>query len=590
MSIRVKVIAAFLTVSLCGIVLVGYFSFQFAKEQLIFVRGEKLTAIVSNQKQDLTNILVAWKDRVRLIASRTQLRLSFRKHLDTPEDAHLNKMKKILRDAIGAVRKVEHISMYDLKGNKVVEAGKYLAAYKMFEGTSFKVPETDLLEHVWRESDGQQLYVSLIGPLLAGNQKVGVIQVILKADELLEIVKNYNGLGKSGETLIAKNSAQGFVHYITPLRFEKTGSTFRVPSNQLYIPANLALAKKETLLLEEQIVDYRGVPVFAATGYLPELKWGIVVKIDRAEVFEVINRLFNMIVGLVIILGLVTAFVGFHFSNQITQPILALTRIEEKVREGDWSLRAEVNSKDEIGQLAEIFNEMLSSLSDKTIELEEFVFRSAHDLRSPLVSCIGLLKYIKEDIRSGERERALEKIESIRSALSESETLICDLLALTKLKNSEEPSELLNISDLIDNALNKFRHMKNFNRLDIRKDIQFIGDLITKKSRITLVIDNLISNAVKYQDLAEEQSYLKVSLVQDGDHIILEVADNGLGIPKDQQEKIFSMFERFHPTTSFGSGLGLYMMKKSADLLKGEIQYRDPGKGTVFSLRVPYTV
>lgn len=587
MRIRAKVVLAFLTVSLCGIILVGYFSFKFAKEQLITVRGEKLTALVSNQKQDLRNILLSWKDRVRLIASRTQLRISFLKYLENGEEQHLSKMKKILKDATGAVRKVEHISMYNPEGKKIVSVGQPLVAFKMFEGLSFSNPDKDILDHVWLEGGSSKLYVSFSGPIFFDGRKVGVIQVILKADELLDIVKNYNGLGETGETLVAKRSSNGSVQYITPVRFkEKSGARYQVSSVQSDVAINKALARK-AVFFKENIIDYRGMQVLAATDFLPELNWGIVVKIDKAEVLAVINQLFYTILGLVLIIAVFTVFAGVHFGNLITQPILALSLIAEKVREGDLSQRANVSSKDEVGHLSETFNEMVSALSDKTIELEEFVFRSAHDLRSPLVSCISLLNYIEKDVRDGDAENALDNLKEIKTSLSESQTLIADLLALTKLKSSEEPSEPLNVEGLIDSALNKFKHMDNFDRLDIQKDIRFEDELMAKKSRIMLIIDNLISNAVKYQDTREEHSFLKISIFQDADTFVLEVADNGLGIPKEQQDKIFSMFKRFHPKTSFGSGLGLYMMKKSADILKGELSFRDPGKGAAFSLRVP---
>ncbi len=588
MRIRAKVVLAFLTVSLCGIILVGYFSFKFAKEQLITVRGEKLTALASNQKQDLRTILVAWKDRVRLIASRTQLRISFLKYLENGQDQHLNKMKKILADAAGAVRKVEHISMYDLKGRKIIGVGERLIAFTMFEGSSFSVPEEDRLEDVWLEGNGEKLHVRFSGPVFFKGQKIGVIQVILKADELIDIVRNYNGLGRTGETLIAKRSSNRSIQYITPVRFSANiAPENSISSGQSNVVIQKALEQKE-VFFRDKVIDYRGQPIFAATTFLPELQWGIVVKIDKAEVLSVINQLFYTIIGLVLIIAVFTVLAGVHFSNLITQPILVLSRTAEKVREGDLLQRSDVVSKDEVGDLSEIFNEMVSALADKTVELEEFVFRSAHDLRSPLVSCIGLLNYIEKDVRDRQTEKALDELKYVKTALSEAETLISDLLALTKLKSSEEPSEPLDIEELIDNALNKFRHMDNFDRLDIQKDILFEDMLVTKKSRITLVIDNLISNAVKYQDTKEAQSFLRISVFQDADRFVLEVTDNGLGIPREQQDKIFSMFKRFHPKTSFGSGLGLYMMKKSADILKGELSFRDPGKGSIFSLRVPH--
>ena len=97
----------------------------------------------------------------------------------------------------------------------------------------------------------------------------------------------------------------------------------------------------------------------------------------------------------------------------------------------------------------------------------------------------------------------------------------------------------------------------------------------------------MLSNAIKYQDINKTHSFIKITSYQEQNHVVFEVRDNGLGVPKNQQENMFKMFKRFHPRTSFGSGLGLYMMKKSADVLKGNIYYKDTGDGSVFKLKLP---
>ncbi len=135
--------------------------------------------------------------------------------------------------------------------------------------------------------------------------------------------------------------------------------------------------------------------------------------------------------------------------------------------------------------------------------------------------------------------------------------------------------------------MEKLEHMEGFARLDIQMDFKFNGKLYTKKSRFNMILENLISNAIKYQDQEKENPYVKISTQNANNHFILEVKDNGLGVPKDQQDKLFTMFKRFHPKVAFGSGLGLYLMKKSADVLNGEISFQDHGEGSIFRLSIP---
>jgi signal transduction histidine kinase len=108
-----------------------------------------------------------------------------------------------------------------------------------------------------------------------------------------------------------------------------------------------------------------------------------------------------------------------------------------------------------------------------------------------------------------------------------------------------------------------------------------------QKNRLVLIIENLISNAIKYQDSEEATPHLNIRSWNDDAVFIFEVEDNGLGIPEEHREHLFAMFKRFHPKVSFGSGLGLYMMKKSADILGADLVCETPEKGTVFRLSIP---
>ena len=129
--------------------------------------------------------------------------------------------------------------------------------------------------------------------------------------------------------------------------------------------------------------------------------------------------------------------------------------------------------------------------------------------------------------------------------------------------------------------------MANFVSLDVQTSFSEDVKLQSHKSRLQLIIENLLSNAIKYQDTDKENSYLQASTYIEDDHIVFEVEDNGLGISKDYQHQMFSMFKRFHPKVSFGSGLGLYMMKKSADIINADIVYEDMGHGSKFKLVIP---
>ncbi len=217
-------------------------------------------------------------------------------------------------------------------------------------------------------------------------------------------------------------------------------------------------------------------------------------------------------------------------------------------------------------------------------ELEEFAYRTSHDLRSPLVSSIALLDITKGMIEQNETEKAQKSIRLVKDSLQTLETLVKDILALTHLKaEKEEPTEI-NWNALCKEALKKFDHMENFQRLTITTDFQSQTQLKTLQSRVRLIVENLITNAIKYQDTGKESSFIIIKSYDNAENIVFEIEDNGLGIPKDKEKHLFEMFSRFHPQASYGSGLGLYMMKKSADILGAQITYDHTGTGSRFKL------
>ena len=226
-------------------------------------------------------------------------------------------------------------------------------------------------------------------------------------------------------------------------------------------------------------------------------------------------------------------------------------------------------------------------LKHANAELEEFAYRTSHDLRSPLVSSLGLIDLARQMIESGNTEKATTSLEHSHKALTKLVRLIEDILALTQVKNVDEAETEINIEELVDEALDKFSHMENYERISFHKDLQYTQPLMLKKSRITLIVENLLSNCIKYQDPEEKTPYVKVSTYLEGINFVLAVEDNGLGIPEKQQAEMFTMFKRFHTRVSFGSGLGLYMMKKSADILGGDIVFESPAKGSVFKVILP---
>ncbi|MEP0177636.1 MAG: HAMP domain-containing sensor histidine kinase [Paraglaciecola sp.] len=197
---------------------------------------------------------------------------------------------------------------------------------------------------------------------------------------------------------------------------------------------------------------------------------------------------------------------------------------------------------------------------------------------------------MQEAVKNNEKDHALMGIGHIQKSLNQLEELVKDILTLTLTKNEKEDYEAVNVDTVINDSLNNLKHMENYERLSIQFAPQFEEFLITKKNRFVLIVENLLSNAIKYQDVSNDSSFVKVTTCSQGNNFILTVSDNGLGIPKSLQKQLFQMFKRFHPKTSFGSGLGLYMMKKSIDVLGGRIEFSDVDNLSTFKVTLPQSL
>ena len=246
--------------------------------------------------------------------------------------------------------------------------------------------------------------------------------------------------------------------------------------------------------------------------------------------------------------------------------------------------------RDEIGEMAKAANEfkvLAIDLENQTTELEEFAYRTSHDLRSPLVSSIALLKVAQKSYQEGHFEKGNKSLELIKNSLEKLEILVKDILELTRTKNMHEDHLQFDMNELIHESLNKLAHISGYDQIEFELNLAPNANINTLKSRVRLIIENLISNSIKYYDSEKPKPFVKISSYHQNDRFAIKIEDNGLGIPQNQRDKMFTMFKRFHPKTSFGSGLGLYMIKKSLNVIGGTIDYQDTGSGSLFIVTFP---
>ena len=160
-------------------------------------------------------------------------------------------------------------------------------------------------------------------------------------------------------------------------------------------------------------------------------------------------------------------------------------------------------------------------------------------------------KYIED----GDLPNALKTVRVTQAGITKLSDLVEGVLDVSKIKLQEENSQPVDVPVVVYKALEALSYMQNYSRLDIETRFDYIGSINTKPQKFMQIIDNFISNAIKYQDTSKPNSFVRISTYMiDGD-FVLEVRDNGLGVDEIYRDKLFTMFERFHPEASFGTGL-----------------------------------
>ena len=305
------------------------------------------------------------EDNLRLISSRTQLRISM-SELNTASnskrDKHIEKIQRLLTDAQNSISEIRGIFVYDIQKSLVFTTNAKIRESEIILRTG------DQIKLVLKRID-DQLIVIASDTLVLNGQIIGFIVIVCKGDYITDLIKDRSGLGKTGEWLFALRKENGDALFAVPLKYD-TDAAFkrRVSMSRTDVPIIPAISGEEIIM--ENAPDYRGVPVMASTRYLKKPKWGLVVKIDQSEVLEPITDIKNILITVEIILILISTIIGMFLSHFIAYPVENLQKVTAKIKEGDLNSRADEKGWGEIRELSVSFNTMAETLKDLTENLQ----------------------------------------------------------------------------------------------------------------------------------------------------------------------------------------------------------------------------
>lgn len=207
-------------------------------------------------------------------------------------------------------------------------------------------------------------------------------------------------------------------------------------------------------------------------------------------------------------------------------------------------------------------------LKYKVNELNTFMYKATHDLRSPLMSLMGL-------IHLAEKENNITELKNyfgmIGTSVAKMDKLLVDLVNITNVSQGQLVINKVNFRGMIGEIIDSLEHYPNFENIyfetKIDNDIPFYGD----DKLLYSIMQNLIDNAIKYsRNSFSSTPNVTLNIKTEANFVSINVSDNGIGIPHNSTEKVFDMFYRA-TTVSSGTGLGLYIVKSGVEKMKGKI-------------------
>ena len=237
----------------------------------------------------------------------------------------------------------------------------------------------------------------------------------------------------------------------------------------------------------------------------------------------------------------------------------------------------------ELKKVQEAVNRKNEELRKINAELDNFVYSISHDLRSPLLSIKGIVSLITHSSEIDEKTR--KYLEMVDGSATRLDGTIQEILEYSRNSRLEIAHENFDVVNMVKQSYHDLQYSAQGN-MELQLDIQTNPVIYSDKSRIGVLLKNIIGNAIKYRK-KDIDSFVKFTLKRSHDSIIMVVSDNGEGIDAPHLDKIFTMFYR-GTTSSVGTGLGLYICKEIANKLNGDLLAESKlGVGTTMTITIP---
>lgn len=425
-----------------------------------------------------------------------------------------------------------------------------------------------------RHGERGRVHLGILAPISSeGGPFAAVLLRVDPATYLFPFLARWPVPRQSAETLLVRGEKDHAL-FLNDLRFMGSSAlNLKIPLERRDVPAVRAVLGERGIM---EGVDYRGVPVIACVGEVPQTGWLIVARMDTSEAFGPIReRLWQT-----------WAFFGAILlaSGPVFAVILrmeALRNYRELARSAEAAIKAEQEIRRLNIELEERVRQRTSQLEAANRELEAFSYSVSHDLRAPLRVLEGFTSALIKGYGSGLDEKALHYLERIKEASTNMGRMMEALLSLSRIGRADIRTQIVDMTGLAAGIAEELGRTEGNRSLEVRIDPGMTAKADPRLARVLL--QNLLENAFKFTR-TRPHAFIHVGITGKEGVQRFFVKDNGVGFNQAHAERRFVPFQRLHSEAEFpGTGIGLATVQRIVSRHGGLLLAEsETGKGATF--------